>query len=276
MAVYLGAAKWQPSHRDELALTCLDVGHGQAILLQLPGGANVLFDAGSLHRADIGTRIVAPYLDHAGVGKIDAIVISHNDVDHINGIPEIIERCEVEHVYANDAFFDRTDAWGTAKFLRNWLSERGLGVKHLRGDLKLAQNAGIRILWPDERIGGDETLGDNDRSLVSLIEFAGIRIILCSDIEQFPQKELLRRHPNLSADVVVVPHHGSARTLVPEFLKKLDASILICSCDRSQYERSNNVLIRAADSKLFHTSEDGAITIRVKKDGTVQTECFAE
>ncbi len=276
MVIYLGAAKWQPSQRGDLVMTCLDVGHGQAILLRLPDGENVLFDAGSLHRADIGARIVAPYLEHAGIDKIDAIIISHNDVDHINGIPEIVKRCEVEDVYANDAFFDETDTWGTATFLRDWLDERGLGVEHVRGDLKLAQGISVRILWPDEEIGDDETLGDNDKSLVSLIEFAGIRILLCSDIEEFAQKELLRRHPNLRADAVVVPHHGSTNTLVPEFLEKLDARILICSCDRSQYERSNDTLIRETGSKLFHTSEDGAITVRVTKDGVLQTERFVE
>jgi competence protein ComEC len=149
-------------------------------------------------------------------------------------------------------------------------------VEHVGEDLKLAQGISVRILWPDEEIGDDETLGDNDKSLVSLIEFAGIRILLCSDIEEFAQKELLRRHPNLRADVVVVPHHGSTNTLVPEFLEKLDARILICSCDRSQYERSNDTLIRKTGSKLFHTSEDGAITVRVTKDGVLQTERFVE
>jgi competence protein ComEC len=56
MVVYLGALKWQRIHRDELVLTCLDVGHGQAILIQLPPKTNVLFDAGSLYRSDIGNR----------------------------------------------------------------------------------------------------------------------------------------------------------------------------------------------------------------------------
>ncbi|MFQ6035546.1 MAG: ComEC/Rec2 family competence protein, partial [Sedimentisphaerales bacterium] len=104
LITFLGVTKWQRTSRDNLVLTCLDVGHGQAILAQLPGKANVLFDAGSLHESDIGRRIVAPFLDYSGISKIDAIIISHNDVDHINGILEIAEHCEVTGVYANDAF----------------------------------------------------------------------------------------------------------------------------------------------------------------------------
>ena len=52
----LGTLKWQRTHRDNLVVTCLDVGHGQAILAQLPGGDNILFDAGSLYNRNIGKR----------------------------------------------------------------------------------------------------------------------------------------------------------------------------------------------------------------------------
>ncbi|OHB77060.1 MAG: DNA internalization-related competence protein ComEC/Rec2 [Planctomycetes bacterium RBG_16_55_9] len=278
IVVYLGALKWQRTYREDLAMTCLDVGHGQAILVRLPGKVNVLFDAGSLYGRDVGSRIVAPYLDYMGIGKIDSIIISHNDVDHINGIPEIVEHCHVEHVYANDAFFNRSDTWGTAQFLRDWLSKRDLDVERLCGEMALAENAGLRFLWPDERIGDDATLSDNDRSLVTLIEFAGVRILLCSDIEQFAQKELLRRHPDLKADIIVVPHHGSATTLDSEFLKKLGGNVLICSCDRSQYDRAKRqadpALGSSRTAKVFYTTANGAITIRLDKKEGIKTGIF--
>ncbi|MFC1636646.1 DNA internalization-related competence protein ComEC/Rec2 [Planctomycetota bacterium] len=277
--LYLGVVKWQRIYRDDLIMTCLDVGHGQAILAQLPGKTNVLFDAGSLHRRDVGAQIVVPYLEYAGIDEVNAIIISHNDIDHINGIPEIIERCNVKHIYANDAFFDRTDTWGTAKFLDDWINKKGLEIERIRGDPDLSSRAEIQILWPNEQTS-DEMLSDNDKSLVIRIEFAGAKILLCSDVEAFAQRELLRRYPNLKADVVVVPHHGSTTTLVPEFLEKIDASILICSCDRSQYERARHVFIPMTrlrnPGKLFYTCEDGAVTLRVNQDGLIHTTLFAE
>lgn len=280
LALYLGAVKWQRTYRDDLVMTCLDVGHGQAILARLPGKANVLLDAGSLHRHDIGTRVVAPYLEYEGISEIDAIIISHNDIDHINGIPEIIEHVNVAHIYANEAFFDRADVWGTATFLHNWVNEKGLEIERLRGDPDLSGDAKMQILWPDRQTANRETLSDNDRSLVMLIEFAGSKILLCSDIEAFAQRELLQRYPDLRANVVVVPHHGSARTLVPEFLEKLDASIMICSCDKSQYERAQDASITTTrpldQAKLFYTYTDGAVTVRVNRDGVIQTELFAK
>ena len=280
LVIYLGAIKWQQTYRDDLILTCLDVGHGQAILARLPGQTNVLFDAGSLHRRDIGARIVVPYLESAGIEKIDAIIISHNDTDHINGIPEVVEHCHVNRIYANDAFFDKTDIWGTAKFLHGWVNENGLEIERMSGDLDLSRTAKMQILWPDQQTGSSGTLSDNDRSLVLLIEFAGTKILLCSDIEAFAQKELLRRYPGLKVDVVVVPHHGSATTLIPEFLVKLDASILICSCDQNQYERAFHTVGSMTGwqgtKKLFYTCKDGAITVRGNHDGSLQIERFVE
>jgi competence protein ComEC len=278
--IYLGAVKWHRTHRDNLVLTCLDVGHGQAILAQLPGKANVLFDAGSLHRSDIGTRIVAPLVDYMGIERIDAIIISHNDIDHINGIPEIVEYCKVGSVYANDAFFSRTDQWGTVKFLNECLAEKGLEIRSLESNLNLSSSADITMLWPNEQTYKDDDLSDNDTSLVSLTEFAGAKILLCSDIEKFAQRELLRLHGDLQANVVVVPHHGSAKTLGVEFLEHLDTDVLICSCGRSQYERTIRDVgpaIRASNkARSFYTPEGGAVTVFVDKDGTIKTDAFVK
>jgi len=278
VVTYVGALKWQRTHRDNLVLTCLDVGHGQAILVQLPGTANILFDAGSLYGNDIGTRIVSPYLDYIGIRRIDALIISHNDIDHINGIPEVAENCKVRGIYANNAFFDRKDTWGTADFLSDYFSKKGVKIKRIEKNLNFGGSMKIEVLWPDEQIDYDEDLSDNNRSLVTLVEFAGIRMLLCSDIEEFAQRELLRIHPDLKADVIVVPHHGSAATLDLEFLKHLDGDVLISSCGRKRYKKSKSTAdtlqCLTADAGLFRTSEAGAITVSVDKRGAIKTDYF--
>lgn len=268
MIVFLGVTKWQRTHRDNLEMACLDVGHGQAILAQLPGTVNILFDTGSLHKSDVGRRIVAPFLDYSGISKIDAIIISHNDVDHINGIPEIVEHCKVNGIYANDAFFSQTDHWGTAKFLEESLSEKGLEIKSLR-ELNPESAADIKILWPSGEILQGEELSDNDLSAVVLIEFAGRKILLCSDIEKFAQAELFRIYPDLEADVVVIPHHGSYRTLSTDFLGKLDAKFLICSCSRSDY-RNDRIIKPKSNGEWLYTAEKGAFIVCIEKDGVIR------
>lgn len=280
LIVYLGALKYRRTHPKSLIVTCLDVGHGQAILTQLPGGKNILFDAGSLHNSNIGARVVAPFLDYKGIGKIDAIVVSHNDTDHINGIPEIVQSCKVDGVYdANDPFFDKADPWDTAACLKECLADHDLEIAPLGGDIRSGDDV-IKTLWPPEKLVNAGDLSDNDRSLVSLIEFAGVRILLCSDIEQFAQKQLLQRYPNLQADVVVIPHHGSTRTLDPTFLDRLNAKISICSCDRMQYERSvsggERICETSRQVRRFYTAKDGAVTVVVNKDGSIRTKPFVQ
>ena len=275
--VFVAAAKWQRTHRDDLIITCLDVGHGQAILAQLPGKANVLFDAGSLYKSDIGRRIVAPFLHYKGINKVDAIIISHNDVDHINGIPEIVEHCEVGGVYANKAFLMEmtTDPCDTAEFLKERLSEMDLEIQPAGKNLSIGGKAKIKILWPTEQIYQDKTLGDNNKSAVSLIEFGDRKILLCSDIEKFAQQKVLELFPDLKADVVVAPHHSSVKTLEGDFLKKIGADISISSCSQVQYERLQAIK-RKDKAKSFYTARDGAVTICINKDGKIRTATFVK
>ncbi len=278
--VFLGVTKWQRTYRDNLILSCLDVGHGQAILAQLPGKANVLFDAGSMYKNDVGRRIVGPFLDYSGLNKIDAIIISHNDIDHINGIPGVIEHCKVKSVYANDAFFRTLDTWGTAKFLSDYMRQMGLTIRTTSEAPDFDSSANINFLWPGEVASESTELSDNDSSLVCSIEFAGKRILLCSDIEEFAQGELLRLNPGLRADIVVVPHHGLSSSLEPGFLESLNADVLICSCGRSQYERTNPTNRMGTSNfnktKSFYTAKDGAINVSINKYGTIKTSTFVE
>jgi len=259
--------KWQRIHRSSLKIACLDVGHGQAILVQLPGRANILFDAGAMYQKDIGSRIVAPFLDYSGINRIDSIIISHNDVDHINGIPEIAGYCEVGGIYANDAFLSQTDK-GTAKFLKESLSQKGFEIRNLK-DFHSDSAVDIKILWPTEKVCRNEQLSDNDKSVVCLIKFAGRKILLCSDIEKFAQEELLRLNPNLKADCLIVPHHGSSRTLMTSFSDKLNAEILICSCSHSDYEE-NRVIKPKSNAEWLYTGENGAVIVCINKNGMMK------
>ncbi len=264
--IFTGTLKWQHRNNDNLVLTCLDVGHGQAIFLQSPDGENFLFDAGSMYMSDIGQRIVIPFLIYYGINKIDAVMISHNDIDHINGIPEIAEFCDVVNIYANDDFFSKADEWGTASFLRDCLRETGIEIQHLEIFNISGRQIQITILWPKQNDYLKHDLSDNNKSLVTLIEYSDQKILICSDIEQFAQKELLKLYPDLKADIVVIPHHGSSNTLDPDFLGSLNAEILICSTDKTPAIENSG--------QLFYTSRDGAINVSIDKYGKTKVETY--
>jgi len=232
----LGLIKWQRTQRNHLSLTCLDVGHGQAILARLPGSTNILFDAGSLYKADI---------------------------------PEIAGGRRIEHVYAADPFLAPTKTEGAARFLADWLREKALAMEPVPETLTIGPTK-ITTLWPVPDMALDPELGDNNRSLVTLIELAGVKILLCSDIEQSTQQQILRLYRGLEADVVVVPHHGSTATLRPGFLQELDPKVLLCSCGKKeQAHRLGSV--KDVNASLWCTATNGAVTICVDKAGVVET-----
>ena len=267
----LGTAKYKRNHRNCLELTCLSVGHGQAIFAALPGSINILFDSGSLSMKDPGNRIVLPFLRQNGINKLNAVLLSHDDIDHINGVPEIISQCSVEGIYVNEAFMQKADTPSMAGFLRNCLKNENQSLKPLKGNTQFDSKATVKLLWPDEQTCRDDSISNNNKSEVFLIEFAGRKILLCSDIELFAQKQFLQMYPELKVDIMVLPHHGSTRNLSNEFVNNMTPEILLVSCSRTRYEsayRPEN------DMDIFYTPVDGAVTIKIKADGTIHTLGF--
>jgi competence protein ComEC len=267
----LGWMKWQRTYRHQLVLTCLDVGHGQAILAQLPGTTNLLFDAGSLYGKDVGARIVTPCMDYLGLGRLHAIIAGHHDVDHINGIPEVVGLRPVERVYLGDTFFAPSPPPRTTELLLQYLAERRRQVEHVP-ETFAGGSARVQVLWPIGESATREGLTENDQSVVCRIEFAGRTVLLCSDIEKPAQQAIMKLYPGLKADVVVAPHHGSVRTSGDDFFRQLEPRFLICSCGRTDYEQGR-VVKKAGDAELLITARDGAVTICIDRAGIVQIEC---
>jgi competence protein ComEC len=264
VVIFAGAVGLNSFVNNELVLTCLDVGHGQAVVLQTPKHC-FIFDAGSQHNRDIGTRVVRPFLKHEGIDGIDAIVISHDDLDHINGIPEIVTDCKVKDIYANRAFLKKTEDYGAARFLNYCLNNENIEIEPLPEKLETVDDTVIKILWPDTNAALNVSLSDNEKSVVSLIEYANRRILICSDIEAYAQQRLFELFDNLSADVVIAPHHGSLNTMSEHFLERLGAEYVVCSCGQRQYQK----LQKAPKDKgnWFYTPKHGAVSVKINNKG---------
>lgn len=268
---FVGAVGLNGWLRNELVLTCLDIGHGQAAVLQTPGHC-FIFDAGSQYNRDIGRRVVGPFLKHEGINSIDAIVISHDDIDHINGIPEIVADNKIKGVYATRAFTKKAGDYGAARYLNYCLNNESVKIELLPEKLETTDGAAIKILWPDVNASLNDSLSDNDKSVVSLIEYAGKRILICSDIESYAQQKLFERFENFSADVVIAPHHGSLNTISENFFERLRAEYVICSCGQRQYRK----LQRAPKYRgnWFYTPKHGAISVRIDNKGRIDINEF--
>jgi competence protein ComEC len=253
-------------------MTILDVGHGLSAVVSLPDRSTFVFDAGSMSRSDVGGRIVAPFLRFSGTAGIGSVIISHNDTDHVNGIPELTSDFRVGNVFASGLPDEGIDTGYLAAFLARCLAGQGLYIEPIEGFEE--RNCGnVRVLWPTREIRGRHDLSDNDRSVVLLLRHGGRKILLCADIEKYAQNELLRTAPGLEADVVVAPHHGSARTLDGHFLPAIRPRAVVSSCGRKQYE-SGQVVSDVEGARMFYTARDGAVTVTIDEDGSISCETY--
>ena len=270
LLIFLGHTKYRSDYRRDLELVCLAVGHGQAVFVGMPGGENLLFDAGSLSTKDCGRRVVIPFLRDKGISKLDAIFLSHDDIDHINGVPEIVSDLRVKGIYANAAFVEKAATWSTAGYLADCL--RNENQQLLLDEYESSDpRAKIIPLWPEPAVCRDESVSDNDKSQVILIEFASKKILLCSDIERFAQERILQRYRDLKADVVIMPHHGSTRNLTDGFVETIGAKVVLISCSKTRYEAAFQP---KPPMSAFYTPIDGAVSVKITPSGAVTTTGF--
>lgn len=266
----LGLIKYHRTNRQDFSLTILSVGHGQAVVIAASPNQNFIFDAGSLSIKDTGSKIVNPFLRCAGVNKIDALFISHNNSDHLNGIPEIIEQNAVKKLYAPQIALTQPKLNGGIGVIKKFMSNKGMDLQPIPSEIESGPKIKMKILWPDEKICLENNFDENNSSQVTLIEFAGRKILLCSDIEQSAQQKLMELYPDLSADIAIVPHHGSTSTLADDFLGQLGAQVSIISCGQRDYQRQTAKSPRRQGT--FYTAESGAVTITIDRDGTIETK----
>lgn len=201
----------------ELRCSFIAVGHGSATLLESPDGGVVLVDAGALGSPERVTDLVARTLWSRGITRLDAVLLTHPDIDHYNAVPGLLDRFSIDAVYTTTRMFpmfdDANDHSGPAELKRLLLST-GVPIRELvQGDRLRVGEARLEVMHPDELgvIGSD-----NANSLVLGVEYAGRRLLLPGDLES-PGTEVLLSQEPYDCDVLLAPHHGSRLSNPPGF-----------------------------------------------------------
>jgi competence protein ComEC len=242
---------------DSLQCQILAVGNGSAAILRLPSGRCVLIDAGQIAGPHVGSRIIAPALWDAGVTRIDAIFISHADVDHYNGVPQLLERFRVASVYV-PPHFARADQ-EPVRLVTDALRRRNVNIRIcLGGDtVEFGEGVSARVLHPPAEFGGS----DNEQSLVLLLEYRGKRVLFPGDLEGAGLKRLLNAQ-RADVDVLISPHHGSRRANPPELAEWCMPELVVVSQGRPRSGATLNSF-RDAGIPVLTTNDCGAITLTV-------------
>jgi len=273
---FLLPALWQKisvSRQNMLEIVCLSVGHGQAIVLSGPAGEHIIFDAGSITHQHLAASVIVPFLQQKGIAALDAAYLSHGDLDHINAAADLADWIGIRAVYANSILIESAQRPSVEKELKDRLEQMH---KPLRPPAEYRSKKGmhIRSIWPTQEAVSNLSLSENDKSEVFLIEYAGRRILLCGDIEDYAQSELMRRDPPLQADVVILPHHGSTANLQTGFVEHFQPQVVVASCAANRLATIYRPL-PSSGIKAFYTPADGAVTIQIKADGTLSAVGFS-
>lgn len=245
----------------ELWVTALDVGQGLAAVVRTRDHA-LLYDAGPSFgmEADAGSRIIAPFLRGTGVGRLDGLVISHDDIDHSGGAMSVLQAMPVgwtaSSLPAGSPFIT-----GAPNRLRCFAGQAwewdGVRFEMLHPGWESYQAKGIK---------------DNDRGCVLKVSSAFGSILLPADIESPSEGDLLRRKPGaLRADVLVVPHHGSRTSSTEEFISAVNPTTAIFTVGyRNRFGHPKPEVAqryRERGVETYRTDRDGALEIHFSAGG---------
>lgn len=245
---------------NELRCTFLSVGHGLSVLLELPDGRTLLYDAGHLGAPEGAARVVAGALWERGITRLDAVMVSHADIDHYNAVPDLLERFGVGTVFVSPMMFEEPSTAVAA--LKAACEHRNVPITTvMAGDrLRVGGECHLEILHPTR----EGVLGsDNANSLVLAVEYGGRRILLTGDLETPGLNAVLAEEP-LDCDVLLAPHHGSVRSNPPGMVAWCRPEWVVISGGTGGDREGTVERAYAADgATVLHTAERGAVTVTI-------------
>lgn len=252
----LGLVGLPRAETDELRATVLSVGHGCCTVLETPDGRVLVYDAGTMAGPDAVRRVIAPYLWHRGVSRIDELFLSHADLDHFNGVAELLRRFPVGRATLNPSFATKPTV-EVAEVL-NALSRHRIEIRTASAGQRFAAGAvELEVLHPP----ADGPPGsENERSLVLKVAHRGHTILLTGDLEKAGTARVLTL-PATRADVLLAPHHGSRTAFPPELAAWASPRLVVVS-------RGTRLGTPVADGDagagvpVWDTVGHGAVTVR--------------
>jgi len=267
--------------RGKLEANVLDVGQGDSSFVAFPDGRTLLIDGGGLagservhgYRSgfDVGEQVVSPYLWSRGIKTIDAVVLTHGDHDHLDGLHSVIDNFKVNELWIGRQ--ERRSPFGSFAEAQ----VRGVRVVYKkRGDRFDWGGANGEFLWPAD--SSPRVKPSNDDSLVLRITDGSRRFLFTGDIQERAEREMATGGEALESDFLKVPHHGSKTSSTERFLAAVAPRLAVISVGRANPFGQPSALVveryEREGVRLLRTDRDGEITART--DGTtIEVSTFA-
>lgn len=253
--------------RHEVRLTLVDVGQGQSVIVTAPGGVRCLIDGGGFRSRtfDIGEAVVGPCLTWGRPPVLEAMALSHSHIDHYGGLLHPLNKFQVGRFLTNG---NLPGGWYGDRF-KDVLREKGMRLETLRtGDvLELGSGVCLVVVHPDREF---RSTNANNRSLVFRLEWNGKPLALIpGDIEETAVNTILESGEVITAQILVLPHHGAKPTLAPGFVDRVSPQTVLCSCGYLNKFGFPLIEVRQLlvdhGCSLFTTANDGMISVVWRK-----------
>ena len=272
LAAFTLLAAWYPFaprlDRGKLAVTVLDVGQGDSIFAELTGGRTMLIDGGGLAGSDwiggyrsgtdVGEEVVSPYLWSRGLKRIDVVVLTHADHDHIDGLYSVLQNFTVGQLWIG-----WNDPRPALARLLDEAHSRGVPVIHVdEGEHFDFGTARADVLWPPAGGSGD---APNNNCVVLRLSQGPSHFLLTGDIEQRAEEGMIADREPLASEFLKVPHHGSKTSSSAPFLATVHPGVAVVSVGASNpFGQPAQAVVERYDQdgiRLLRTDRDGAVTV---------------
>lgn len=257
----------------ELRIYFVDVGQGDCTFIVTPKNQTILVDGGGseLSQYDVGKNILIPYLLDRGYTKIDYIMISHFDRDHVGGILTIMEELQVKNVI----FAKQEEDSNNYQEFIELVKEKNIKLRIVeKGNrIRIEDEIYFDLLWPPKKQIEENALNNN--SIVAQLVYREFSMLFTGDIEEKAEKEILQdvNSNYLKATVLKVAHHGSKTSTTTEILKEIKPQVALIGVGKNNNfgHPSKETLekLKNCNSKIYRTDESGEISITVNKKGKI-------
>jgi competence protein ComEC len=255
-----------PHRPGEFRCTFVAVGHGGCTVIETPNGRVLVYDAGATTGPEVTRRHIAPFLWSRGIRRIDELILSHADLDHFNGVPQLTDRFTIGRVMVTPTFAERslTAVQKTVAALES--RNVDMQVVHAGKSWEVDGVAFAVLHPPPVGPAGKE----NVRSLVLHVTHGRFSMLLTGDLEEAGMTQVLALPPP-RVDVLMAPHHGSDRSNIPELALKTRPKLVVSSQTNPTSERLSVKMYEKRGATFLGTWPHGAITIRPSAEPQVDT-----
>jgi competence protein ComEC len=264
-----GYWSWQRFLRDDLRVSYIDVGQGNAALVQLPRGECMLIDGGGFGGSsafDVGQQVVAPVLWHKKIATVETLVLSHPNSDHLNGLLFIAAHFHVKHVLMTH---DPADLKSYERF-KEIIGVRGIDAPAFDHLPRFLNRSGvqIRVLHPPRNFLATSALDRppdlNNHSLVLRLSYGRVSFLFPGDIQRHAEAQMLQAPgAPLKSTVLLAPHHGSRTSSTPAFMQRVDPDVVVISAGAGRRFPHPLVMARyrRRGCRVFETARQGMVSM---------------